>query len=402
MMVNGGESVLKNANYRFRKDENILRMQRFSVYSSFFFCAKQTIMLLCSNNSNALILPMVEGILYDISSFRYIYLCIFTSLALIGLISNLFSLITFMRDRIRFTIYGVYLIILAICGLVSMLSFLTNIIISLRYDNYSLRLWACHGYPFVFLIMINMGILMSAAVVLETILNRYFGFDRFRSRKCAIFTSIILLIFVSISNLDKILARRLISDQTGHLYCTYNSHSSSFWFYINNATSCVCMIIPCLIHFISVVFILSQIRQQKQKWYRKLIAYQDLLLPSFLILLSSCPYIIFRFLFGGCITYSSRFFIRLHIGLILVLYIPQIFTFMIYVLPNRYYRKEFQQSWICRLVCCCSMEQRQIEKFEVMHRSWQRRSPLETVMTISNFNDICFDSEFYNKIKLEV
>jgi hypothetical protein len=385
--------------------------------SFLFYYKKRTVMVLCLNDRNcvsgsrclsgvcvypnqdirnsSLILPMVGAILYDTTSLRYIYLSIFICLASIGLISNIFSLITFMRDRIRYTVCGVYLILFALCGIVLMMVFLTNLIIAFRYDDYLSRLWACHGYPYVFQVMINTSILMSTVIVIENILNRYFGFDRFRSRKCALFISFNLFILVSITNLDKIFARRLISDQSGHFYCIYKHQSSSFWHYINNSTSYLYMIIPGIIHFIYIIFILFKIKQQKQKWDR----YQDLLLPSFIILLCLCPYVIFRYVLDRCITYSNTSYIRLHIGFILILYIPQIFTFTIYVLPNKYYLEEFRRLW--GSFCCCN-RQPQIQEFAVIHRLCQGRTSLEAIMTIYSLNDGFVDTELYNKAKLEV
>lgn len=340
--------------------------------------------------NSSLILPIVGAILYDTPSLRYVYFCIFICLASIGLISNIFSLITFMRDRIRFTISGIYLILFSICGIVLMILFLTNLIIVFHYDNYLLRLWACHGYPYVFQLMFNTSILMSTMIVIENILNRYFGFDRFRSRKCALFIFLNLFILISITNLDKIFIRCLISNQSGRLYCIYKHPSSSFWHYINHSTSYLYLIIPGIIHLVYIIFILFKIKQQKQKWYR----YLDLILPSLIILLCLCPFIIFRY-----ITYSYMSSIRLHIGFILILYIPQIFTFTIYVLPNKYYLEEFRRSWI---IFGCYNRQPQIQEFQVIHRLFQGRTALETIMTISGLNDSFIDTESYDKVKLEV
>jgi len=346
---------------------------------------------------------MVGAILYDIPSLRYMYIYIYIFLAFIGLISNIFSLITFIRRRIRFTVCGVYLIIFSIYGIILMILFLTNIIIALRYDDYLVRLWACHGYPYVSLVMINTSILMTTVISIESILNRYFSFDRFRSRKCAIFISFNLFILILITNLDKIFARHLIYDQSGHLYCTYKHHSQQFWFYMNNSTSYLYMISSCIIHLICIIFILLKIKQQKQKWHRKIFSCQDILVPSVFIICCLCPYIIFRYLLDSYITYSNRFHIRFHVGIIFIVYIPQILTFFIYVLPNKYYLKEFQQLWIYRMLCyCCYNKQRQIQEFEIIHKLWQRRTSLETVMTISSLNDAFVDTELYNKIKLEV
>jgi hypothetical protein len=345
--------------------------------------------------NHSLTLPVVGAILYDTPSLRYMYIFIFIFLASIGLISNSFSLITFMRDRIRFTVSGVYLILFTICGIVLMILFLSNLIIASYYDNYLLRLWACHGYPYVFQVMFNMSILMSTAIIIENIFNRSFGFDQFRSRRCAVFFSLSLFILVSITNLDKILTRRLTSDQSNRLHCIYNYPSSSFWHSMNHLTSYLYLIIPGIIHLIYTLFILFNIKQQHQQWHR----YRDLLWPSIIILICLCPFVIFRYLLDRYIIYLYLPSIRLHIGFTLLLYIPQIFTFAIYVLPNKYYLEEFQRSW---LLVCCYKRQPQIQEFHVIHRLCQGRTALETIMTISGFNDVFIDTELYNKIKLEV
>ncbi|CAF1487504.1 unnamed protein product [Rotaria sordida] len=310
---------------------------------------------------------------------------------------------TFIRDRIRYTVCGVYLIMFSTCSILMMILFLTNIIIAVRYDSYLLRLWACHGHPYLFVVILNISILITAIIAIENVSTRYFNVDRYRSRKCAIFILFNLFILVSILNLDKIFARKLKFDQTGHLYCTYEYPLRKFWFYINNSTFYFYIIIPCIIHLLCIICIYSKIKQHKQIWHRKILIYIDSLLPSFIIIFCLCIYGIFRYLFNSCIIYSNRFYIGLHIGFLLLLYIPQIFTFSIYISPNKYYLKEFQQLWIYRLLFCCFPEkQRQIQQFQVMNNLWQRRTSLETAMTISTLNDYCIDSEFYKNIKLEL
>ncbi|CAF4545044.1 unnamed protein product [Rotaria sp. Silwood1] len=157
---------------------------------------------------------------------------------------NIFSLLTFIRDRIRYTVIGVYLIIFSICGIIMMILFLTNIIIAIEYDNYLVHLWACHGYPYLFLVIINISILITAVIAIESVLNRYFSIDRFRSRKCTLFVLCGLFILVLILNLDKIFARHLKRDQSSLLFCAYEYPLQQFWFYMNNSTFYFYIFIP--------------------------------------------------------------------------------------------------------------------------------------------------------------
>ncbi|CAF4304534.1 unnamed protein product, partial [Rotaria sordida] len=132
---------------------------------------------------NTTTLPMIEAIFYDLRSLRYIYCFIFILLALIGIINNIFSLMTFIRERIRYTICGIYLINYSICSLVLMILILTNIITVIYYDKYLFQLWSCYGYPYISLIMVYTSILISCVIAIEGVLYTCFNFDQFSQLK---------------------------------------------------------------------------------------------------------------------------------------------------------------------------------------------------------------------------
>ncbi|CAF4849956.1 unnamed protein product, partial [Rotaria magnacalcarata] len=56
---------------------------------------------------------------------------------------------TFIRERIQYTICGVYLIFYSLFSLLLMILIMTNVIIAVYYDKYIFRLWACYGYPYL-------------------------------------------------------------------------------------------------------------------------------------------------------------------------------------------------------------------------------------------------------------
>ncbi|CAM4928771.1 unnamed protein product [Rotaria socialis] len=352
---------------------------------------------------NSLTLPMVGAIVHDIPSSYHVYIFICIILTFIGLISSILSFITFIRGRVRYTVCGVYLITFSICAIILMILFITNIIITIRYDNYLFRLWACHGHPYLFLVMINMSILMTVGIAIENVLVRYFTFDRFRSRKCSVFIVLYLFVLGFASNLDKVLTRNLISDQLGQFYCTYDYRKTKFWFYINNSITYFYMIIPCVIHTIFILFIIFEIIKQKQKSYRKIFTRMDILLPSFVVILCLCTYGTIRYLLDSCIINSKLLYIRLHIACLLILYIPQIFIFALYVLPNKSYLQEFKKTWIYQVLCyCLGYKKLQTIEFQSINKLWHRRHSLESVMAISTLNDYLLNSEIYKNIKLEV
>ncbi|UJR23146.1 hypothetical protein I4U23_026165 [Adineta vaga] len=353
---------------------------------------------------NAQTLTVIGELFHDGSLLRQSYFFIAILLACFGLINNMISLMVFKRDYIRFTVIGIYLIMFSLSGLIMMSLFLINIILNFQYDGYSFRLWTCHFYPYLFLIMSNTNILMSAGIAIESIMYRCFSFDRFRSRKSALSIIFILMFFISISNLDKIFARHLILNRSNQFSCTYNNYIYPIWFDINKFTSYSFILIACLIHITCILLLFFKMKQQKQKYWQKILLYQDILLPSFLIILCSMPYVFFRYSLNTYNLLSNRIDMHFHMGLILCVNIPQMLTFFIYILPNKYYGNEFQRSSIYqRLLCNCrSNKQVQIQEFEMEYKTWQQRTALEPIMTISSLNDYYVGGEIYDRIKLEV
>jgi hypothetical protein len=341
-----------------------------------------------------LVLPMIGAIIYDLPSLRNIYFLIIILLSSIGLINNIFSLMTFIRDRIRYTICGIYLITYSICSLVLMILILTNLMSAVYSDKYLFHLWTCHGYPYLSLIMVYTCILISTAIVIEGVLIKCFKYDKFRSRKQAIIISFVILLMVSLSNLDKIFGRYLTINQSGSISCKYKSSLYRFW---SKLVFNIYIMIPCLIHLICICLILI-----KENHIRKIYFHKIYFIPSLFIILCLFSNGLYRYLFHYCFIYTSGYTIRLHVGWIFLLYAPQILTYVIYVIPNDFYVKEFYQIWFYRKLCCCFYNRRRhIQEFEVIHRLWQRRTSLETIKTISNLDDNCIDSEFYKTIKME-
>ena len=354
----------------------------------------QSVLGLCIDSRyDTLTLPMIWAIVYDLPSLRNIYFLIFICLISIGLINNIFTLMTVSRDRIRRTICGMYLIIYSICGLTLMILISTNIITSIYYDEFIFRAWACHGYPYLSLVMVYTSILISTAIAVEGVLYKCFSFDKFRSCKQAIIISLCFLMIVLITNLDKISARHLIIDPSGSIVCVYKEPTYQFWSTILFYTY---MIIPCLIHWICMVCTLFV--RTKESCIQKIVSHQNYFIPSLFIILCLCSYGLFRYY----LIYLLNNILRLHLVSIFLLYGPQIFTYVIYILPNEFYVREFYQIWFYRKLCCCFYnKKRHVQQFEVIHKLWQRRTSLETNKTISNLDDACVDSEFYKTLKME-
>lgn len=353
--------------------------------------------------SMALIPPLVGALRQETLSLHRIYLAIIVVLISIGLINNLLALIVFLRPLIRLTVSGIYSVALSITGFLLMLLLMTNVPTAWFYDRPGFRLWACHAYPYLHLILINFGLLMTAAIATEGVLTKCFGFRRFRSRKYALFTASILLAVVAISNLDKVFARQLYSNGLGHLYCTYRYNKDSRWIYMHTFISYVYIALACAVHALCLVVILWEMFQQKRRWHRKITYYQDILFPSSFILFCLLPYLTHRYLLDSCRFSPKSYWSALHSAFALLVYVPQLLTFVLYVLPNGCSFREFQRTSIRRSVCACGdRPEHQQSEFEVTQHLWKRKSRSESIATISSLSDEFFNSDCYNKIRLEV
>ncbi|CAF4145533.1 unnamed protein product [Rotaria sordida] len=338
---------------------------------------------------NAITLPMIGAILYDLRSLRYVYCFILILLALIGIINNIFSLMTFIRKRIRHTICGIYLINYSICSLVLMILILTNIITAIYYDKYLFRLWSCYGYPYISLIMVYTSILISCVIAIEGVFYTCFNFDQFSRLKRPLIISFLSLLIVSISNLDKIFGRSLLIDQSGNFYCTYKKYSFKYWSII---LYYIYIIIPCLIHMICIICVLLLLI--KENCFRKIIIHQTNFIPSLFIIFCVISNGLYLNLFNFCLTYPSNNINRLHIIFIFLLYTPQIFTYIIYVIPNDFYIKEVFQIWFYRKLCCCfNNKKRFVQEIEVVQTLWRRPTSCRPFRPVSSIDDMCIITE---------
>ncbi|CAF3823716.1 unnamed protein product [Adineta steineri] len=317
----------------------------------------------CEIDYNAARLPLTSAIVQDNPSTEGIYILIFALLAFIGFINNIFALTTLFRERIRITIWGVYLIVFSILSIILMIIILSYIMTVVRYDNSTYRLLACHAIPFLSLITIDGGILCTVAIAVERVFIECWNFNVNGSRLRALLISGMIILYTCGSNLDDIFIRRISNDPLGNLICTYDFDRYPTWRYLDIVFSYAHVVIPCLVHLICSVCVLTTIARRKifirstndklyKVWLQQLFIHRDFFIPPICIILCTLPHGILGHLLETCIPYSDKFKLRLHISFVLLLYIPQTLSFILYIYPNEIYWKEFQKTIIYRTICC--------------------------------------------------
>ena len=317
----------------------------------------------CEINYNAARLPLTSAIIEDLSGTRNIYILVFVLLVVCGLLNNAMALATFTRDRVRTTVTGIYLIFFALMNITLMFVLLSYTMTIIRYDNATYRLWACHAVPVVGVIMVDGSILFTVAVAVERVFLECWNFSFHGSRRRGLFLSLVIISYACGANVDEIFTRSISTDLMGNFICTYDFGTYPVWHRIDVFFSYTHVVVPCAMHLLCSVCVLTTIARRKifigsadsgfcSVWLLQLYCHRDFLIPPICIILCLLPHGILGHLLETCIPYSDKVKLRLHISLILLLYVPQMLSFVLYVYPNDIYFKEFQQTKFYRAVTC--------------------------------------------------
>jgi hypothetical protein len=276
---------------------------------------------------------------------------------IIGLINGTFALITFKNKNIREVGCGLYLLGSAITTL------LITIIFGLKFwiflvaqmgliKNRTFLLVQCHSIDFLFRICLNMDQWLNALVAIERAITAIKGtnFSKKKSKQVAKMVISILIVFVIDTNLQDSIYRRLIDEENEdekRIWCivTYSSNLQIF----NSMIQTFHFIAPFLFNFISAfILITKKSRQlsviQTHRSYKQILReqfrqYKHLILAPIILVILALPRLIILFL-SKCMKSTNDSWLFL-LGFFISL-IPPMLTFVVFVLPSKFYMKEFR------------------------------------------------------------
>lgn len=324
--------------------------------------------LRCETYFNILELPMPSVILIVSKASSITYIIVFLILSAIGLANNLAALITLCRERLRITNLGLYLILFCSSNILAMILLSMNVVPLLYNEKESHLYWQCFPSAYISLTLNYMFNYLSVAIIIERVLIECYDFNLTGSRKRACTSSLLTFLIVAASNLPEWFARVLRFDPQQRLMCMYNPNKDLIWYRLQCGISYIHVILPCLVHLVSILCILNSIARRKifigiysteqsniyYVWWKQLYSHRDLLLPPLIILICTLPHgIIHYVLLGKCATSDHLAPAHLHLALLLFLHLPAVFAFLIYIYPNNIYWREFQGTIIYRRLCFC-------------------------------------------------
>ncbi|CAF1485362.1 unnamed protein product [Adineta steineri] len=277
----------------------------------------------------------------------------------VGTVNGLLSLITFLNKEPRKSGCGFYLIGSSITTLSTMIFFACKfwILIYAQKTYITNRLFLkfqCSSIDFLLRISLNMDQWLNACVTMERAITVIQGvnFNKKKSKRLAKFIISALLITVISTLIHDPYHRTLIDDDDNdekRIWCivTYSSNVQLYDSIIN----IVHFIIPFIINFISAIIIIIQTSRSKtaaktDQSYRKVLheqlkQHKHLLIIPVILIVLGIPRLIISFA-SGCMNSTADSW--LFLSGYFIFFVPPTITFIIHVLPSKFYKKELNKT----------------------------------------------------------
>ncbi|CAF1508480.1 unnamed protein product [Adineta ricciae] len=276
-----------------------------------------------------------------------------------GLINGLCTLMTFLKKNVREVGCGYYLLGSSVTTLLIMISFAMKFSIFLLIHmsivmNRTFILYQCRTMDFLFRTFLYTDQLLNSSVAIERAVTTVKGiqFKKKKSRQAVKYVIPMIFLLAISSNIHDPIHRRLITEENPsgtRIWCTVN-YSSRLQTY-NSTIHIIHFLVPFLSNMISSILLITiKSRQtyvtQTKETFKKIIQKQifqrkHLLIAPIILVLLAIPRLIIAFT-SKC-SYSVGDGWLFLTGYFLTL-IPPITTFLIFILPSKFYKKEFRKT----------------------------------------------------------
>jgi hypothetical protein len=278
-----------------------------------------------------------------------------------GLINGILSLITFKNRIVCGVGCGLYLLGSSITTLLTMIMFGLKFFILLHaqmviISNRSFLSFQCHSIDFFLRICLNMDQWLNACVAIERAYITMKGarFDKKKSKRTAKFIIIILFITNVLTCIHDPIYRHLIDEENDddnlrRIWCIVK-YERSLEIY-NSAMHILHFLGPFMINLISTIILIKKKSHQQsmiypEQTYREHLheqyrQHKHLLTAPILLIILALPRLIITFI-SKCMQSANDSWLFL-VGYF-ISFIPPMLTFVVFILPSKFYRKEFHKA----------------------------------------------------------
>ncbi|CAF1457168.1 unnamed protein product [Adineta ricciae] len=278
-----------------------------------------------------------------------------------GIINGILSLMTFQSQNVREVGCGIYLFGSSVTTILTMLMFASKYFIYLStqmssLSNESFLKIQCHLLDFLLRICLNMDQWLNACVALERSVTVIQGaqFNRKKSKTLAKKITLLLVTFNVLTSIHDPIYRKLTEEETENnehkrIWCVV-SYSSNLQIY-NRIINTFHFFIPFLINFISSIILITKKSRQQSNLHenqpysdelrKHLREHRHLLIGPIVLFLLALPRLILSYV-SQCM--NSARDSSIFLGGYFISFIPPMITFIIFVIPSEFYRKECRNS----------------------------------------------------------
>ncbi|CAF1238553.1 unnamed protein product [Adineta ricciae] len=288
--------------------------------------------------------------------------------------ANIFHQTSIVKLSLSLTI--LFMIVGLINGVLSLMTFTNKIVLEVGCDIYllgssyfsyvstqispptsqSFLRIECYSLDFLLRICLNMDQWLNACVAMERAMTAVQGvqFVKKKSKKLAKKVSVVVLLLIILTSTHDPLYRRLFEEEDQEenkkrIWCVVN-YPSSLQIY-NRIMNTFLFFVSFFINFISTIVVITQ-KSQRQSHLRKRRSYkamlceqvlnhQHLLIAPIMLCILALPRLVFSYV-TKCMnsTRDSWIFLSGYF----ISFIPLMITFLIFVLPSEFYRRECKKS----------------------------------------------------------
>ncbi|CAF1534783.1 unnamed protein product [Adineta ricciae] len=280
---------------------------------------------------------------------------------LAGFINGILTMITFKNKILREIGCGLYLLGSSITTLIIIILFALKfwILIFAQMSSISNRLFLkiqCISLDYLLRVFLHIDQWLNACVACERAITILQGihFDKRKSKQIAKLVIVILIIFNICVFIHEPIHRHLIDEQNEdgndkRIWCVV-TYSTNLHIY-NSIINTIQFFVPFMINFISaLILITKKSRQQsnietkrnfKEILHENYRQYKHLFISPVILVILALPRLIISYV-SKCMKSSNDSWLFL-CGYF-ISFIPAMLTFIIFVLPSKYYKKEFHKS----------------------------------------------------------